>query len=191
MNQNNECYLQYLPPVLWRENRIPNNFTLGRFLSIFQEILHDLETRIDGIPDIFDPYRTAKQFVPWLASWVALELDKEEWMLEKGTECSEQKARIMIRSIVTLYRMRGTLLGLQKYLITYFPNCLEVKIEEPNIEEIINGTKSPYTFQITMRFPTSEEPDLARIAQQVLTIVEREKPAHTYYNLLINNNIYQ
>src|ERR1700754_2370017 len=35
---------------------------------------HGLEKLIDAIPDLFDPLSTPEDFLPWLASWVALSL---------------------------------------------------------------------------------------------------------------------
>src|SRR6266568_7496057 len=99
MTMDNKSYLQYLPPVLWQEHGTPPDF-LERFLGVFQEINDGLEAEVDDIPKLFDPWKTKSENLPWLASWVALELDRE-W--------TEPQKRTLIRHIVSLYTQRCTM----------------------------------------------------------------------------------
>jgi len=170
MNNTDESYLQYLPPVLWQESEKPPDF-LRRFLPIFEDIFGNLEKEVDGIPKLFNPWKTPSKFVSWLASWVALELD-ENW--------TERQSRTLIHHIVLLYRKRGTLQGLEAYLRIYVGSNV-------NIEELpVDG--SPHVFQIIISYPTYEDPaHRAERARQVRAIVDREKPAHTHYRIIIEN----
>jgi phage tail-like protein len=119
-------YLQYLPPVLWSHENDPQQF-LGKMLRIFEKMLTGipdavaigsgdciyppLEELIDDLPQFFNPWRTpAKDFLPWLASWVALTL-QPGW--------TESQRRKITAEIVSVYRLRGLAQGLHTYLDIY------------------------------------------------------------------------
>ncbi|MFI0218842.1 phage tail protein [Streptomyces lydicus] len=100
-------YLDYLPPVL----RSPD---LGCLLTVFEKLLSGIEdgvtTRgtpvamtIDTLPDLYDPARTPKQFLPWLAGWLGFEL-RSGWT-------TAQKRRV-VAEIMRLHLLRGTSGGL-------------------------------------------------------------------------------
>ncbi|WYL93010.1 MAG: phage tail protein [Gloeotrichia echinulata IR180] len=62
-----------------------------------------LEQAIASIATLFDPKSTPKEFLNWLAGWVALSL-RDDW---------EQEAqRRFISRIVSLYKQRGTKAGM-------------------------------------------------------------------------------
>src|SRR5882757_3303547 len=65
-------YLQYLPAPFHADPFV------GRFLLIFESILSPIERTIDNVATYFDPRLTPPELLPWLASWVGLELD-ENW----------------------------------------------------------------------------------------------------------------
>jgi P2-related tail formation protein len=114
-------------------------------------------------------------FLPWLASWVALTL-RNDWTIE-------EKSRF-IQEIIPLYRFRGTKQGLKRILKIY-TNLSEqesIKIHEfPNI---------PNYFQVEIDLSGLE--DLNQALDDVNTkeriaraIIDQEKPAHTYYALRV------
>lgn len=70
----------------------------------------DFEKIIDEIYRVFNPWRSSKDFLPWLASWVALTLQKD-W--------SEYQQRKLISEIVSIYKQRGLKKGLHTYLDIY------------------------------------------------------------------------
>ncbi len=75
----------------------------------------------DPAPDISDDnQRTPKEFLEWLASWVALSL-REDW--------EESQKRRFISQVVPLYRKRGTKAGLEDMLRAY-TGGIEVKVYE-------------------------------------------------------------
>ena len=170
MGIESNSFLQYLPPVLWNETGGEAQL-LRRFLHIFEDIVEGIEKQVDDIPKLFDPWETRSELLPWLASWVALELDPA-W--------SERQSRSLIRQIVSLYKQRGTLHGLQRYLQIYVGS--NVTIEElPPVEPTI------HTFRITIDYPSYEPYGRVRRAREIRAIVDKEKPAHTYYELIIRN----
>lgn len=125
MNNSSSSYLQYLPPVLWVKDGQVLDF-IGRFLLIFEKILtgvdddvklthnehshSDFESTIDKLHTLFDPWQTPTDFLPYLASWVALELEPS-W--------DEYQQRKVISEIVSIYQLRGLKKGLYKYLEIY------------------------------------------------------------------------
>jgi len=58
----------------------------------------------------FNPWRTRNDYLPWLASWVALTL-RSDW--------SEYQTRKLISEMVGIYQQRGLKQGLQTYLDIY------------------------------------------------------------------------
>jgi len=166
MSEREENFLQYLPPVLWEEDR---DF-IERFLHIFEDIFGDIETKVDGIPRLFNPWTTPVRYLPWLASWVALELEPH-W--------TEIQSRAFIRNIVSLYNQRGTLKSLEKYLRIYVGS--NVSINELPLDT------SPHEFDVTINFPSYDYQHLIARVRRIRAIIDREKPAHTYYHLDIKS----
>jgi phage tail-like protein len=97
-------YLEYLPAIYHQHP------FLGEFLKPFEEVFSGFEELLDTIDRYFAPALTDPDFLPWLATWVALVLD-EEW--------DESKRRRLISEAVELYRWRGTVRGLKRYLEIY------------------------------------------------------------------------
>ena len=126
-------YLRYLPAIyqenpIGQEDPVSRDF-LERFLSIFETVFYDLETRIYDIfkyfdPDtaetsIYDAYKyfdpetaeaKSKDFLNWLASWMNIAVE-DEW--------DENIRRRFIRDAYTLYKQKGTLSGIEKLIEIY------------------------------------------------------------------------
>jgi phage tail-like protein len=97
-------YLEYLPAIYHDDP------FLGQLLLPFEKVLTGIEDLLSTIDRYFAPALTDREFLPWLATWVALVLD-EEW--------DEAKRRRLIGEAVGLYRKRGTVQGLKRYLEIY------------------------------------------------------------------------
>ncbi len=78
-----------------------------RFLFLFQHIMTGVIDRIDEMPDLTDPLRVDRKFLPWLASWVNFPLD-ESLPLHMQRE--------LVRRSIRLNRMRGTKAGLSEMI---------------------------------------------------------------------------
>jgi phage tail-like protein len=118
-------YLRYLPQVLWSNESGFEPF-LGEALCVFEKILTGipdgvpirsgeveyppLKQVIDRLPELFNPWSTRPEFLPWLASWVALELE---------TGWTAYQKRRLITEIMSIYRLRGLQAGLHAYLDVY------------------------------------------------------------------------
>jgi phage tail-like protein len=162
-------YLTYLPAIFHQDPFV------GRFLLAFEAILSGvpeverpgLEMLISRIADYFDPQTTPPEFLPWLASWVALSL-RADW--------EEATRRSFIQQIVVLYRLRGTKAGLQQMLELYTREKVD----------IFDAFAEPaHFFQVQLTL-SEADPNRLRQKQQIArAIIEQEKPAHTFYALQV------
>lgn len=180
-------YLNYLP-ALFHEDTF-----LEQFLLAFEQILSGgvlsdreqpgLEEYIDQIHTYFRPYVrpeeagsagalvTPSEFLPWLASWVALSL-RDDW--------DERTKRGFISKMVPLYQKRGTKAGLKELLELYIN--VDKQEQEDNVEIYEFETPVHY-FQVTMSL--QERGDLRQKQAIARAILDQEKPAHTFYSLQI------
>jgi phage tail-like protein len=168
-------YLQYLPAPY------QTDVFLGHFLLIFESVLGPIEQTIDMLVNYFDPRLTPAELLPWLASWVGIELD-ENWPLARR--------RDLVYGAVTLYRWRGTRRGLREHLRLYTgrtPLIVEnfdgLRLEQDGAlsENASLGEPHQNWLKITVlaNRPTELE---ERVVRQ---IIEFQKPAHVGYSLEI------
>ncbi|HUE75449.1 MAG TPA: phage tail protein [Chloroflexota bacterium] len=85
--------LEYLPVVLRGDP------FLARFLLIFQSIIDPIEQSINGTHHFLDPSLTPARFLPWLASWVDIEVTRD---------MDDATLRRLITRAVELARWKGT-----------------------------------------------------------------------------------
>ncbi|WP_406335894.1 hypothetical protein [Streptomyces sp. NBC_00203] len=121
-------YLRYLPPVLWRDAAPDQGplagVRLGEWLRIVEKVLTGIDDGVtvphgdhthpavtDVIADthrLLDPWKTREEMLPWLASWVALELPT----LRGQPLWDEYQRRRVTAAIAATYRRRGLKAGL-------------------------------------------------------------------------------
>lgn len=176
-------YLAYLP-ALYQEVDGAAGGGLGRLLLAFEqiftglgaeapektppgmaELLGGIERYLTPGPELADELRAPAEFLPWLAGWFALTLEPD-W--------DEAERRRFIGRIVSLYRMRGTRPGLIALLRAYTN-------DQP--VEIIEFAAVPHYFQVRMTVDTRDPVLFGRKQRVARQIIEREKPAHTYFAL--------
>jgi len=158
--------LQYLPRVLQRAaTELPagEKSFIEDFLQIFDEQLKKFESQVDRIPNLFDPWRADSKFLPYLASWLALELP-EEW--------GERTQRALINKIVSIYHTRGTLAGLETILRIYLGDAVKELKEHPT---------QAHLFTVTFNFPNFKPKELAGRTRAIRKVIDAEKPAQTDY----------
>jgi phage tail-like protein len=201
-------------PAIFQEDSAPGqpNF-LGRFLLAFEKILLGLDevnepgleeilggivdpvsgaTRMVGIQRYFEPgaelgehERSPKEFLQWLAGWVALTL-REDW--------DEFRQRDLIAKAAQLYRLRGTKRGVEEFLRIY--TRLGVRIDEQNTlfqigvhSTIGQDTRldggAPFFFRVNVLLPTLDLTLLKQQKEIATAIVDLQKPAHTRYELIV------
>ncbi|WP_242856197.1 hypothetical protein [Ruminiclostridium josui] len=98
-NHESSKYIQYLPRIFQNGNNEDGDF-LGRLLKAFEQILSGktemqetlgIEEILDDFDMYLDPELTPPQFLEWLASWVALDL--EEGIEFFGAEDTAEKCQ--------------------------------------------------------------------------------------------------
>ncbi|CAG0953752.1 hypothetical protein METP3_00366 [Methanosarcinales archaeon] len=222
-------YLRYLPAIfqenpIGQEDPVSRDF-LERFLSIFETVFYDLETKIYDIYKYFDPDTIhSKDFLKWFASWLNTAIE-DEW--------DENIKRRFIRDAYTLYKQKGTLSGIEK-LIEIYTGKKPLIIEPSRIGNpmILNekgafklGINSMLLMTPVRGFRLGEDSILGRAAlidgdifevsgdpfssiahwftvvldislidntfneNMIKRILDREKPAHTMYNLIVTGDI--
>jgi len=171
---------QYLPAI-YREHPF-----LGRFLLAFEKVLvglkddvefpklgddvrfpkHGLEETIAGVSGYFDPKQTPEDFLPWLAGWVALSL---------RADLKEAQQRHFIANAIRLYRRRGTK-GSMEELLRIFTDQKTVKVRD--------GLKA-HRFRVEINLAERDKDLIAGQRAIAHALIELEKPAHTFYDLIL------
>jgi phage tail-like protein len=111
-------YRQYLPAIFGKD--AVQRELLDQLLSLFESFYGDAEEVITHLSRYFDPEAVPAEWLPWLASWLALDLD-ENW--------SEAQQRATIASAIRIYDERGTAAGLRRALRDFAG--IDAHIEEP------------------------------------------------------------
>lgn len=100
--------LRRLPKTFSRQE--PDAAFLRRYLALFDGLLNELEARAAFREVLLDPYATPDDMLPWLAGLLGMALD-ERWPVERR--------RDLISWTAWLFRFRGTVMGLRKFLELY------------------------------------------------------------------------
>jgi phage tail-like protein len=206
-------YLDYLPAVFQQDARRGKTNWLGRLLNGFEAILTGagdpaapgLEEQLEGIPGLlggvertFEPgpgladgRRAPEEFLDWLSGWVALSL---------RADVAPERQRVLIANALRLYRIRGTKAGLEELIGLYTTLGATVREAGPRLQIGVHSTVgvdtsvnggAPHYFRLTVRLPTTSPDEIAAQRRIVTSIIDAEKPAHTYYTLDIETPILQ
>ena len=164
-------YLQYLPAPFQADS------FLGRYLMIAETIFSSIERTVDNLPFHLDPRVAPADQLPWLASWVDVELDEN---------MPVEKRRAAVARAAGLYRWQGTRRGLRESLQAYagHPPLIVENFDGLRLGQDaalgVNtrlGEPRPNSVAITVLADDVNEMD----AEVVRRIVERAKPAHVTY----------
>jgi phage tail-like protein len=101
-------YVRRLPKVYSRNDNVAA--FLRNYLSIFDGFFGELDVRATARQALLDPCGAPAEILPWLASFVGLVLD-ERWPVAIQ--------RAIIREAAWLFRFRGTVPGLTRFLELY------------------------------------------------------------------------
>jgi len=159
-------------PSLFREDK-----DMAGFLVAFESILLSndtenkkeagLEQKIDRLAKDIDPVLAPLSDLRWLASWLGLTIDADYPTRD------EAQYRIFLARTMSRYRHRGTLTGMSEMLkhFTGQPSSIWQGKEE-------HGFVVSLTLDSVRDFNEMER--LTRVAH---ALIQREKPAHTHYEL--------
>lgn len=188
----NRSFLQYLPEIYQTEDQ--NDF-LGRYLSMFEAVYQDLDSKIRNAARQLDPRSAEPDFLQWMAEWVGI-TEIYLW--------PEEKLRILLNGIVRRNLIRGTR-EYMEYMIETFTGERPFVVEYSEIERYRNEpgvyanlkryyAHGPYEVNILVReqaVPTLRE------QKALKKLIENMKPAHIEVHLVIlrpyiylNQNVY-
>lgn len=155
---NHETYLRYLPQI-YNKDATCGGF-LRRFLSLFETFFDEVEEEIASLPALFDPEAASKDWLPWLAVWLALEFD-ENW--------DEAQQRGNIAKAFERYARRGTAEGIRLALRDFAGvHCI---VEEPLLNSVWWSLPVPADVECCER--SSAEWPLQTIENSVLGFTTR------------------
>lgn len=179
-----KSWAQFLPQLFAMGNE--DNRFLQQFLSMFQQIHDRAVDRIDQVSTLLRPLETDAQYLPWLASWLALHLE---------TDWTETQKRQWLRVAPSLFNQRGTRRSLQTLLNMYLGFDAEIRENVWPFEPFRIGVASEigvsstilpplnlaHCFVVHLPVPETHfsNAQIVRIHRVILA----EKPAHTLYYL--------
>jgi phage tail-like protein len=117
---DHQTYLEHLPAIYDAESTCGD--LLMRLLSLLEAMFGAVESETADLSRLFDVDAVPREFLGWLAGWLALDLN-EDW--------DAAKKRDLIRRAFSLYSRRGTVEGLRESLRLFAG--VDVIIEEPII----------------------------------------------------------
>ena len=105
LDYDQPSYARYLPALYQR--KAADVDLLHDFLALFRSVFNDVEESLCGLERLFDPGAAPAAWLPWLAGWLAVDLD-EDW--------SDTKKRATIARAFAMSGWRGTRRGLVQAL---------------------------------------------------------------------------
>lgn len=176
--------INHLPQV-YQKAESNGRHLLRDFLWVFDHIYADLERTLNGLHRYFDPLEAPNEFLPWLASWVALTIN-QSW--------EPSKKRKLIREAIGIYGYRGTIRGLKLFLSIFTdvePDIYENKwpYKGFRIGKVRVGVDSVvipqvnlshcFMVEIPAEYRDVDDNEIIKIHD----IIRMEKPSHTAYCL--------
>jgi phage tail-like protein len=160
-----------LLPGVYLEDSLAQRFTEG-----LDTVLAPVFLILDCLDAYLDPWLTPRDFLPWLASWVAIELD-ETW--------PDTRRRAMVATASGLHRDRGTPRGLVAYLRVLTGGEVELTESGGARWSAEPGAAAPGTatpqLQVTVRVSDPNSVDRARLDRAV----RDARPAHLPYQVQV------
>lgn len=181
--KSNAGYMRFLPEVYSYDDFI------NRFLMMFESFWKPVDQQISQVENYFDPDLTPEAFLPWLASWVGMEIDPS---------FPKNRIRELIRCAIPLSHSRGTAQSVKLFLEMYSGGKAEIS-EKKAQNMIVGGVmglgdgialgvdNKPNTVSVRLTAPKSElertgftkEKYTKKIGEFVRSMV----PAHTVFTV--------
>jgi phage tail-like protein len=170
--------IKRLLPAVFQSGVRPGS-PLSAILDVMEAMHAPSEAALDSLDVNFDPYRAPDAFVPYLASWVDLEVLLDVPRTESPTSTPSLstglgRLRELTAAAVTLSRWRGTRKGLCLFLETA-TGTKGLDVDEQVVGA--DGKVKPYHLRVTVPKELTEHRVL------IQRIVEFEKPAYVTYEL--------
>ncbi len=181
--------VNFLPQIYQQQATDPAAFLRG-FLYIVQHVADGPANRLDRVHELFDPRTADDEFLPWLASWLAVTLSPDWDALDR---------RKMLLAATRLFPYRGTAFAIREFVRIY--TGADAVIEEntwPFIgfrigvastigldTVILPPMNLAHCFVVRLQRPASQVDDGEII--KIHHIIGAQKPAHTTYFLAFSD----
>jgi phage tail-like protein len=160
-----EHIARLLPDVFQRTSGAEPDL-LGALLGVMEDLHAPVELTLAHIEQAFQPDVTPESFLPYLASW----LDLDRFLDEDGKfPPGSDRLRVLILQAASLYRLRGTRQGMERFL--------ETATGIPGFQ-VTASSEQP--FHLLVRIP----PQAERLRRFIHKVVQAEKPAYATCEIL-------
>ena len=154
--------LDLLPWVM--QQAVGQHEAYAALVDVMAELQAPAEETLDQIHEYFDPGRTPRPFLPYLASWLDY-----DWVPDESARAEACRTRRLMEAFLPLTRSRGSVRGLVKFL-ELATGTAGVRIDEDAAQH-----------HFTIYVPSAGGALKAAIQQ----IIEREKPAHLTFGIAV------
>ena len=110
-------YLRRIPQTFSRDEQVAG--FLRRYLATFEGMLGEFEARADARATLLDPRSAPAEILPWLASFLGLVFDERMARAPRPNGKTEDVRRALIAEAALLFRFRGTVAGLRRFIELY------------------------------------------------------------------------
>lgn len=110
-------YLRRLPNTFSRDEQAAS--FLRRYLALFDGVLSEMEAKADARAMLLNPMSAPSELLPWLAGFLGLTLDERMAHAPRPGGMIEDVRRTLIAEATWLFRFRGTVPGLRRWLEIY------------------------------------------------------------------------
>ena len=173
-----QAQIKKLLPAVFQAGLQPGN-PLSAILDMMETLHAPFEVALDELDVNFSPYRAPEAFVPYLASWVDLEVLLDVPHARSGSSIATLstglgRLRELVSAAVTLSQWRGTRKGLTLFLETA-TGAKGFYVDE----KVPDNTGQIKPFHVRVMAPNSLKNHRVLIER----IIELEKPAYVTYQL--------
>jgi phage tail-like protein len=110
-------YLRRIPQTFSRDDQAAS--FLRRYLAIFEGAMGELEAEADARRALLDPRSAPAEILPWLAGFLGLTFDERMANAPRSGGSTEDVRRKLIAEATWLFRFRGAIAGLRRFLEIY------------------------------------------------------------------------
>lgn len=187
-----QSLIGFLPQVYQQPEMDGGGNFLRGLLNIVQHTYDTVNTRIKTVHELFDPRSTDPDFLPWLASWLAITLNPDWSVLER---------RKMLMAATQLFPIRGTSKAIREFVRIYVNTRVEIEENSWPFQGFRIGVHSTvgedtvilppmnlaHCFVVRLEKPVSRTNDDEII--KIHQIIQSQKPAHTSYFLAFSDEV--
>lgn len=181
-----QSLVNYLPQAFQQSEMEGGGNFLRGFLNIIHHTYDSVSLRLNEVHRTFDPRTTDPDFLPWLASWLAITLNPDWSTLQR---------RKMLMAATQLFPDRGTAKAIREFVRIYVGAKVEIKENSWPFQGFRIGVHSTvgddtvilppmnlsHCFVVQLDKPVRlvSDDEIIKIHQ----IIQNQKPAHTSYYL--------